>query len=358
MNQIDMSDPTAEVLEMLPRKLLTCITSSPKRAAMAALIPSLTIRVTRYPEDWMFESAKAREQLERIAMILSHLAPTSLEVTAYQDGHPWVTAHILERLDVSQLRSFDPGYAAYGRGQVDHLPFCHGVLVRCASTIQRLYFPQSHFPDPDVNPPPAMPQLRRVAVGNLFGEYATPYILAALRVAPALSALQLSIGGARELTGRMLPILSASRCLASLWIADLRDDLAGPVDWINDDPVIPLYDLSQLVHLRTLTIGKLWDGSFSNSLPPHLHHLRIRFFYKDDPEEHLALRGLIECLLDSAWQPGLTSLTVQPAYHLDRPDEASYNELHSLLVCIAEQRGVRVEQRDSAWWQEEEFKGW
>lgn len=157
MNQIDVSDPTVEVLEVLPRELLTCTTSSPRRAAMAALIPSLTIRVTRYPEDWIFESPKAREQLERIEMMLLHLAPTSLEVTAYQDGHPRVTAHILERLDVSHLRSFDPGYAAYGRGQVDHLPFCHGVLVRCASTIQRLYFPQSHFPDPFVSPPPAMP---------------------------------------------------------------------------------------------------------------------------------------------------------------------------------------------------------
>lgn len=152
LEYIQGPDDSHEAIEVLPRTLPECITSSPKCADLAALIP--TVVLCAYPglEDWVYETAGTREQLQSIHKVFLHMAPSRLQVRSYDDGHHRVSTRILERLNVSRLQYFDPGREAYVRGPIEQLPFFDGVLGRCGPTIKRLHFPETCYPPPGRQP--------------------------------------------------------------------------------------------------------------------------------------------------------------------------------------------------------------
>lgn len=355
-------DGNDEGIQVSPRTLLECITSSPRCAELAALIPTVYLGALHGPdlcgfhgiEDWVFDSAGSREQLHRIDEVLLHMAPSRLRITSQLDWNPWVWAHILDRLNVSRLEYFDPECDASGPGPVDQPPFIHNVLSQCAPSIKHLYFPETGCPHPDVTPPPAMPELRQIAVGLLIDKDAMAYILRVVKEAPRLSSLQLPRASLEDNVAHLTALLSPNLpdTLVSLWVANLiRYEVEIPWDMLPYT-----LDLTCLVHLQTLTVSNISGRWSINFLPPNLHHLRIRSF-NDDHLEDGALQSLRERIEDPQWQPKLIGLVI-PAVHYARvPTSVS---CHSLLLKAAEQRGVCVEQRDEDWWREEEeaTKGW
>ena len=337
--------PLEKTLDFRPRKLLECIGTSPRCARLAAHLSSVRIEVIASPRG--LHSAWVRKAADRLTTDLQRIAPKSICVRLDKPDNKHVQqslSYVLEKLSCRRVQNLD----------MPAVPGFHRLLVRCATTLRRLHFPDGIYPDPAVEKPPPLPYVRKVIVNHKSQSTAALYIIAALTVAPVLSTLKLASNfsmdnhknDGQDMAARLLAVVPDS--LDSLWIG--TSALAA-----YSGPAPSTLALSRFCAMRTLTLSTVNSSSLT-SLPPNLHNLRFEALKgpkSAGPQGLCAFQQeLVRRLGDTTWQPWQPRLATLVMPDLARYPSAPQTSLpSSALKQACELRNVRLVQWDrGAWW--------